>query len=225
MKKNCVIAIDGPAGSGKSSVARLVAKKLGFLYVDTGAMYRALAWKAYSKKIVLNDLKKLIPMALKTQIDLNYDDAGKLQVFVDKKNVSKNIRTEIISQWAKAIAQIPQIRKILVDRQRELGRNKNVVMEGRDIGTVVFPKAKFKFYLDATPQERAKRRFKELKLKGEKVSLNSLAQALQERDQSDSLRRASPLKIAKGALVLDSTSLELEEVVQRILDRIGSKDL
>ncbi|MBI2119780.1 MAG: (d)CMP kinase [Elusimicrobia bacterium] len=225
MKKNFVIAIDGPAGAGKSSVARLVAKKLGFLYVDTGAMYRALAWKAYSKKIDLNDLKKLIPMALKTQINLKADDAAKLQVFVDQKNVSKNIRTETISQWAKAIAQIPQIRKILVDHQRKLGKNQRVVMEGRDIGTVVFPKAKFKFYLDAAPEERAKRRFKELKLKGEQVSLSSLSQALKQRDQSDSLRRASPLKIAKGAIVLDSTSLGLEEVVQKILDRIGSKDL
>lgn len=225
MKKNFVIAIDGPAGAGKSSVARLVAKKLGFLYIDTGAMYRALAWKAYSKKIDLNNLKALIPMALKTEIDLKSDDKAHVQVFVDQINVSKKIRTEVISQWAKAIAQIPQIRKILVDRQRKLGKNQRVVMEGRDIGTVVFPQAYFKFYLDAAPLERAKRRFEELKLKGEKISLASLTQALKQRDLSDSSRKASPLKKAKGAIVLDSTSLTLEEVVQKILDHISSKGL
>ncbi len=219
MRKKPVVAIDGPAGAGKSTIAKIVARELGYLYIDTGAMYRAITWKAMTNKIDLRDEKKIVEMAKKTGIKLTQSD-DKLKIFVDGKNVSEKIRSENVTKNTNTIAAIQGVRKILRDKQRLLGKNGGVVMEGRDIGTAVFPDAEKKFYLDAKPKERAVRRWKELKAKGKSVSLKKIAEAIKRRDYRDIHRGISPLKKAKDAIVIDSTSLTQKQVAQKILDRI-----
>lgn len=219
MKKKPVVAIDGPAGAGKSTIAKIVAGELGYLYIDTGAMYRAVTWKAMANKIDLRDERKIVEMSRKTDIKLVQSDE-KLKVFVDGKNVSEKIRSENVTKNTNTIAAIQGVRKILRDKQRLLGRNGGVVMEGRDIGTAVFPDAEKKFYLDAKPKERAVRRWKELKAKGKRVSLKKIAEAIRRRDYRDRHRGISPLKKAKDAVVIDSTSLTQRQVAQEIFDRI-----
>jgi len=219
MKKKSVIAIDGPAGAGKSAIAKIVAKELGYLYIDTGAMYRAITWKSLANKIDFRDEKKIIEMSRKTDIKLVQSD-DKLKIFVDGKNVSEKIREEFVTKNTNTIAAIQGVRKILRDKQRLLGRNGGVVMEGRDIGTAVFPDAEKKFYLDAKPKERAVRRWKELKAKGKKVSLKKIAEAIKRRDYRDRHRGISPLKKAKDAIVIDSTGMTLKQVAENILSGI-----
>lgn len=219
MKKKPVVAIDGPAGAGKSTIAKIVARELGYLYIDTGAMYRAITWKVMANKIDLRDERKIVEMSRKTDIKLVQSD-DKLKIFVDGKNVSEKIRSENVTKNTNTIAAIQGVRKILRDKQRLLGRNGGVVMEGRDIGTAVFPDAEKKFYLDAKPKERALRRWKELKAKGKRVSLKKIAEAIRRRDYRDIHRGISPLKKAKDAIVIDSTSLTQKLVAQKILDRI-----
>ena len=219
MRKKPVVAIDGPAGAGKSTIAKIVARVLGYLYIDTGAMYRAITWKAMVNKIDLRDERKIVEMSKKTDIKLAQSD-DKLKIFVDGKNVSEKIRSENVTKNTNIIAAIQGVRKILRDKQRLLGRNGGVVMEGRDIGTAVFPDAEKKFYLDAKPKERAIRRWKELKAKGKRVSLKKIAEAIRRRDYRDIHRGISPLKKAKDAIVIDSTSLTQKLVAQKILDRI-----
>mgnify|MGYP001612904449 FL=1 len=219
MRKKPVVAIDGPAGAGKSTIAKIVARVLGYLYIDTGAMYRAITWKAMVNKIDLRDERKIVEMSKKTDIKLAQSD-DKLKIFVDGKNVSEKIRSENVTKNTNTIAAIQGVRKILRDKQRLLGRNGGVVMEGRDIGTAVFPAAEKKFYLDAKPKERAIRRWKELKAKGKRVLLKKIAEAIRRRDYRDIHRGISPLKKAKDAIVIDSTSLTQKLVAQKILDRI-----
>jgi len=219
MKKKSVIAIDGPAGAGKSAIAKIVAKELGYLYIDTGAMYRAITWKSLANKIDFRDEKKIIEMSRKTDIKLVQSD-DKLKIFVDGKNVSEKIREEFVTKNTNTIAAIQGVRKILRDKQRLLGRNGGVVMEGRDIGTAVFPDAEKKFYLDAKPKERAVRRWKELKAKGKEVSLKKIAEAIKRRDYRDRHRGISPLKKAKDAIVIDSTGMTLKQVAENILSGI-----
>ncbi|PIU83664.1 MAG: cytidylate kinase [Elusimicrobia bacterium CG06_land_8_20_14_3_00_38_11] len=213
------MAIDGPAGAGKSAIAKIVAKELGYLYIDTGAMYRAITWKSLANKIDFRDEKKIIEMSRKTDIKLVQSD-DKLKIFVDGKNVSEKIREEFVTKNTNTIAAIQGVRKILRDKQRLLGRNGGVVMEGRDIGTAVFPDAEKKFYLDAKPKERAVRRWKELKAKGKKVSLKKIAEAIKRRDYRDRHRGISPLKKAKDAIVIDSTGMTLKQVAENILSGI-----
>ncbi len=219
MKKKTVVAIDGPAGAGKSTIAKIVARELGYLYIDTGAMYRAITWKTMANKIDLCDEKKIVEMSKKTDIKLVQSD-DKLKIFVDGKNVSEKIRSENVTKNTNTIAAIQGVRKILRDKQRLLGKNGGVVMEGRDIGTAVFPDTEKKFYLDAKPKERAVRRWKELKANGKRVSLKKIAQAIRRRDYRDRHRGISPLKKAKDAIVIDSTSLTQKLVAQKILDKI-----
>jgi cytidylate kinase len=221
MRNKPVIAIDGPAGAGKSTIAKIVARKLGYLYIDTGAMYRAITWKTMSKKISFRDKKKIAEMTGNTDMRLKQAD-DRLQVFVDGKNVTEKIRTPEVTKQTNVIASIQEVRKILREKQQELGKNGGVVMEGRDIGTAVFPDAEKKFYLDARPKERAARRWKELRAKGKRVSLKDITKAIYRRDYCDRHRGISPLRRADDATVIDSTALTLEQVAEKILSHVNA---
>lgn len=219
-KKRLIIAIDGPSGAGKSTVARYLAKRLGYMYIDTGAMYRALALRAKEESIEINDEKGLSRLALKIDIYFkNMDD--KILIFCDGKEITESIRTPEISRMASEISKHHGVRKELVKKQRDMGKKGGVVLEGRDIGTVVFPDADIKFYLDASPEERGKRRFKELMEKGEKVSLEETINEVTQRDYNDMHRDHSPLRIAEDAIFIDSTFLSIEGVLEEMLKYIS----
>ncbi|OGS43944.1 MAG: cytidylate kinase [Elusimicrobia bacterium RIFOXYD2_FULL_34_15] len=219
IKKKLIIAIDGPAGAGKSTIAKLVAKKLKYLYVDTGAMYRAITWKVLNKGIEIRNINEIVRIAGKLEIKLE-KSKDKLKVYADSKDVTDEIRSADVTKNVNAIAAIKGVRKILREKQRKIGENGGIVMEGRDIGTVVFPDADKKFYLDAKPIERARRRWQELKDDGKKVSLSSIAASIRSRDYRDRNRKESPLKKAKDAIVINSTSLMPNDVVEIILEKL-----
>ncbi len=218
--RKLIIAIDGPAGSGKSTVARLVAKTLKVPYIDTGAMYRAVTLKAMHQKVSLEDPKKLAELARKARIRFQ-DGARKQRVFLDGKNVTKDIRLSELTKNVFYVAKTPLIRREMVKKQRALGKEEGAVMEGRDIGTVVFPRADYKFYLDADPRVRAERRYKELIESGKRITLTEVLADLKKRDTSDKTRSEGPLRQAKDALRIDTTSLTIQEVVDRILQVIS----
>lgn len=218
-----IIAIDGPAGSGKSTVSRLVAKKLGFTYIDTGAMYRALTLKALNTSTNLKDEKTLVRLSAKAKIDLKNSINGLVRVFLDGEDVTKEIRTPKVTNHISYIARIRGVRANMVKLQRKLGGKGNTVLEGRDIGTVVFPGADCKFYLDASIKERARRRYQELKELGQKLSLKKLEQDIKIRDRLDKTRKVAPLKMAKDAIYLDTTKLNIKEAVNKILAKLKLK--
>ncbi len=218
--RRLIIAIDGPAGSGKSTVACLVAKILKVPYIDTGAMYRAVTLKAMRQKVSLKDPKKLAELARKARIRFQ-DGAEKQQVFLDDKNVTKDIRLSELTKNVFYVAKTPLIRREMVKKQRALGKEEGAVMEGRDIGTVVFPRADYKFYLDADPRVRAERRYKELIESGKRITLAEVLADLKKRDTSDKTRSEGPLRQAKDALRIDTTSLTIQEVVDRILQVVS----
>lgn len=216
-----IIAIDGPAGAGKSTVAKLIAKKLKFFYIDTGAMYRALTLKVLNEGIDTANTRRIINMAHKTIIDLRYNSGGHLKVMLDGEDVSNAIRHPRITKSVSDIAKIKGVRKVMLGLQRKLGKKKNSVLEGRDIGTVVFPDAEKKFYLDAHFDERVNRRYKELKrTKLKEVTAKSVASDLHNRDSIDSTRKFAPLKKAEDAIYIDSTHLSIEQVADKILSEI-----
>lgn len=215
-----IIAIDGPAGAGKSTVARILAKKLDFLYIDTGAMYRALTLKAIKQKIDIKDTKRLIKTATNTRLDLKNKPDGSLKIWLDGQDVSNLIRQPRITKYVSSIAKIKGVRKAMLKLQRKLGRQRNSVLDGRDIGTVVFPSADRKFYIDAEFKERVKRRYKELKGEGENVTLKNIKADLRNRDIIDSTRKFAPLKKAEDAVYIDTTDMTIEEVVDTILGTV-----
>jgi len=224
LKKKNVIAIDGPAGAGKSTIAKIVARKLGYLYIDTGAMYRAITWKVLKENIPLDDVDAIVSLAEKTKLELKISPSGRLKILVDGKDVSSDIRKESISKRTNEIASIGGVRNILRHKQQEMGAaGQGVVMEGRDIGTCVFPDAGYKFYLDASIDERARRRYYQLLKKGEKVNLARIKKAIAERDYKDKNRGINPLRQAEDAVVIDSTHLTLKEVAKVILDYVRRK--
>lgn len=216
-KKNFVIAIDGPAGAGKSTIAKIVAEKLGFLYVDTGAMYRALTLKALKERLDLNNSKVLIDMAQKSKIEL-LQTKNSYKVLLDGHDVTEEIRTEEVSKNSHFIASIPDIREILWNIQRSYRNHYNIVMEGRDIGTVVFPDAQVKIFLDASLEERAKRRYLQLKEKGIQIDIEKLKEEIIKRDEKDSKRNIAPLKKHPEAIVIDTTNMSIEEEVLLVSD-------
>ncbi len=220
MAKRFVVAIDGPAGAGKSTLAKLVAEKLGFIYIDSGAMYRAVALWALRTKVDLSDMHRLEQLARAARIELQ---AGSSRIFLNGEEVTEAIRTPEISSAASKVSAIPGVRRALVEMQRQIGAEGGVVMEGRDIGTVVFPNAEVKIFLDADPQVRAERRARELQQKGEPVEKEQIAREIRERDQRDSQRADSPLAQAPDAVYVDSTALGPEEVEQVILKLIRDR--
>lgn len=214
--KPLVIAIDGPAGAGKSSVAQRVAQALGYRYLDTGALYRALAWKAIRRGLRPQDTRYIIEMARETQVELRQQD-GEQRVLVDGQDVTEAIRTPEVANLASPISAIPEVRALLLDWQREFGRQGGVVAEGRDTGTVVFPEAPVKIFLTASLEERARRRHKELLQRGVDISYEQVKLDLEARDQRDSTRHVAPLRPAPDAVVIDSTHMSLEQVVEEVL--------
>jgi len=217
-----IIAIDGPAGAGKSTVAKALARRLNISYLDTGAMYRALTLKAISTKTKLDDQDALAELARKTKIELGQDPQTGVMVFLDGKNVTQAIRTPEVTNSTFHIARAEKVRAIMVDWQQAIGTAHSLVAEGRDIGTVVFPDATYKFYLDADLNERAQRRLKELAEGGKLVDPARLQADMKDRDHKDMSRQTGPLKKADDAISIDSTHLTAEQVVESILKHIGA---
>ena len=207
-----IVAIDGPSGAGKSTVGKMLAAELAYVYIDTGAMYRALGWKAARDGVEPVEGESLKRFCADTTVELRLD-GGEGRVYVDGDDVTGLIRTPEMSMAASAISAQPSVRARLLELQRQMGRGGGVVLEGRDIGTVVFPDAEAKFYLDADPVQRAERRFAELKAKGEDVSLTRIIEEVKKRDYDDSHRAIAPLKKADDAVVVDSSRMSAEEVV------------
>lgn len=216
-----IITIDGPAGAGKSTIARHLAQRLGILYVDTGAMYRALTLKALRRHLPPDDTTAILAMARDTEVRLESGVDGKVKVLLDKEDVTGFIRTPELTNAVFHVAQIPQIRRLMVQWQREYGIAHDIVMEGRDIGTVVFPDADFKFFLDADVSERARRRLLDLKDQGIECSLAELKKEIENRDQRDRERTCGPLRRADDAYYVDSTRLSIDEVIERLLTVIS----
>ncbi|MFD1065264.1 (d)CMP kinase [Oceanobacillus locisalsi] len=210
------IAIDGPAAAGKSTVAKQIAKKLGIIYVDTGAMYRALTYQALLDNINLEDEKAVMEMLKKIDIRLAQHEEGQ-HVFINEKDVTEAIRYPDVTASVSVIAKHPLVRKEMVTAQQELAQDHSVVMDGRDIGSHVLPNADVKIFLVASVTERAKRRFEENKQKGIPADLHTLEKEIEKRDELDSTREASPLVQADDAIELDTTSLSIEEVTEKIL--------
>lgn len=219
-----IIAIDGPSAAGKSTLAKRLAKDLGFTYLDTGAMYRALALKVLSEGIDISNDAALPELIGRTEIDLA-ETGGKLKVLLDGEDVSEKIRTPEVSQMASKTSALKVVRHWMLVLQRALGQRGNVVAEGRDIGTVVFPDAEVKIYLDASVQERARRRVEELRKAGRQVSLDETLREMGERDKRDSERDLAPLRKANDAIAIDSTSLDAETLARRVMQEIHEKPL
>jgi CMP/dCMP kinase len=217
MSKGLIVAIDGPAGSGKSTSAKLIAKKLGYVYIDTGAMYRAITYLAHENEAI-NDESRIIELARSCKIDLDYKD-GDVIVLLNGRNISKEIRTAEVNSHVSDVSKISEVRKVLVEKQREMGaKGSGVVMEGRDIGTVVFPNADVKIFLTASLDIRANRRTKEYNENGSKVLVDDIKSNLSNRDKIDSSRNDSPLTKALDAVEVDTTNVSIDEQVNLILE-------
>jgi cytidylate kinase len=207
-----VIAIDGPSGVGKGTIARAIASELGYRHVDSGAMYRAVGWKALRQAVTLDDEASIAAIAESARIDI----AG-THVTIDGTDVTREIRTPEIDRAAAGVARLPRVRAVLVEQQRQMGIGGGIVMEGRDIGTVVFPHADVKLYLDASPEERARRRANDPAHSGVPAAVSDVATLLTQRDELDRTRTASPLYAAEDALVVDTTGKNIDLVVKEVL--------
>ncbi len=210
------IAIDGPAGAGKSTVAKITADRLGYLYIDTGAMYRAAALLALEQGVAFDDAPALAELVRANEIDLQPAPSG-CRVLLNGRDVSADIRLPEVGNAASPVSAVPEVRELLVARQQELAKARPVVMDGRDIGTVVLPEAECKIFLTASTRVRALRRANELRLKGLPVDLEQVEREIEERDRRDSTRAVSPLRQAEDAVLLDSSDMGIEEVVSRII--------
>ena len=214
-----VIAIDGPAGSGKSTTAKNVAEKLGFIHINTGAMYRGIALKCIQEDVNIEDPSQL--NHLLTHTKLEFAAEGELTLFMDGVDISAEITSVQVTDFVSQVSAISEVREKLVQYQRKMAEGLNVVLEGRDIGTVVFPNADHKFFLVADIHERARRRKKEMEAKGEAISLEELTAEMLERDRKDSTRKHSPLKKAEDAVEIDTTGISIEEQVNRIVEIVN----
>ena len=217
-----IIAIDGPAGSGKSTVAKFIAKRLNYRYIDTGSMYRAVAWSAEKKDIDLSDENAVGQWVTQLKIEFVADPAGQ-QVKVNGENATGLLKNEVVGRGAAKVAAQKRVREILVAKQREIGESGNVVMDGRDIGTQVFPNAELKFFMDADAEERGKRRYLELKEKNLDVDLENIIAEIKQRDHEDRTRAISPLCPAEDAIKIDTTKFAIEEVIDKVMEQINLK--
>lgn len=216
--KKITIAIDGPAASGKSTTAKLVAHKMGYLHIDTGAMYRAITLKALDEKIDLNDKKEIVHLAQTSAVRLEVED-GTTKVFLDGTEVTKRIRTQLVNRSVSTVSSYTGVRDVMVQEQQQIAASGGVVLEGRDIGTVVLPKAELKIFMVASVEERARRRKKDLAQVGIEAHQDDLIKEIAARDQKDSTREVSPLRKAPDAIELDTSHLTIEEQVDFILKR------
>ncbi|MEK7851549.1 MAG: (d)CMP kinase [Deltaproteobacteria bacterium] len=219
--KKIIVAIDGPSGSGKSTVAKRLAGKLGYMYIDTGAMYRAVALQAKRDNIDINDSAALIRLCESVKLEFVPDNGG-LRTILNGEDVSEAIRTPEMSMAASDISARKEVRQALLSLQRRMGENGGVVLEGRDVGTVIFPNAEAKFFLDASLEERGKRRYKELAAKGMDVTLEQTVDDVRKRDINDSSREIAPLKKADDAVLIDSTNIGVEQVVEKMMEFVNS---
>jgi cytidylate kinase len=221
MRKRISIAIDGPAGAGKTTVAREVARRLGYKYIDTGAMYRAAAWKSLEIGISVQDEAAIVKMAGEMKIDFAEGDGSR--IFVDGEDMSEAIRTPEVTRLSSPISAIPGVRRYLVAQQRQLAGSGGVVMEGRDIGSVVLPESELKVFLTASIDERARRRCAERESAGMPSDIEQIKREIEERDYRDSTRNDSPLTKAHGAVEIDTDCLSVEQVIQHIIELAQSK--
>jgi CMP/dCMP kinase len=218
-----IIAIDGPAGSGKSSVAKLVAKKLGYFYINSGRMYRALAWTVLKKGIAPQGENSVVDIAKKINWEFKETDDSCFEIYIDSKKLDSSVYSDEVSRVSSIIAKYPEVRKILNSKQRELAASKNVVMEGRDIATVVFPNAEFKIFLDASAEKRAERRVNQLRGKGLPADYDEIYSSIVKRDTADKTRKLAPLVITKDSTYLDTSEMSLDEVVSKVLEIVKNK--
>lgn len=221
-KRKFVVTIDGPAASGKSTTARLVAKRLGWLYLDTGAMYRALTIKVLRQDIALDDTEEIGRIADQTTIELAPDDEG-AKMIMDGEDVTSEIRRPEVDRAIGPVCEIPKVRQVMVSLQRALGKNGGIIAEGRDMGTVVFPDAELKFYVVASIEERVRRREQDMAKQGIECSRQQLTEEIEKRDHRDQTRKISPLKKADDAILLDTTKMDVNAQVAFVIDLIKQK--
>lgn len=220
-----VIAIDGPAGTGKSSVGKAVAKKLGYSFLSTGEMYRALGYKVAESGVDMTDDKAVTAVAEKINFTFERQEDASLKMFVDGEYLGAKLHSDAAGQAASKTSAMPSARIVLTNKMREIAARGGVIMEGRDIGTVVCPGAPLKFFITASAEERAKRRFKQLSSAGESADYDALLASIKERDHRDSTRSAAPLKAAEDAILVDTSAMTLEEVINKIYDDIRQKNV
>ena len=223
MNRKKSVAIDGPSGAGKSTIARRVSEKFGFIYVDTGAIYRTVGLAAALRKLDPKDKAAVVAMLPEISIRLAYGEDGLQHMYLDGEDVTSRIRTPEISLYASGVSAHPEVRAYLMEMQRSLARENDVVMDGRDIGTVVLPDAGLKIFLTASPEARARRRYSELIAKGQDVQYEDVLRDLKLRDENDSTRAAAPLKAAEDALLLDTTEMDFEESCRAVAEMIRER--
>lgn len=216
------VAIDGPSGAGKSTVARAAAARMGYVYVDTGAMYRAIGLAVRRRGIAGEDTAGIVATLPEVDISLVYQD-GVQHVLLNGEDVSEAIRTPEIAQYASKVSAVPEVRRFLLDVQRDMAKNSNILMDGRDIGTVILPDAPVKIFLTASAETRAERRYRELKEKGQQVTLEGVLADIQARDRQDTMRAVAPLRQADDAVLLDTSALDLEQSIAAVLRIIREK--
>ena len=218
-----IVAIDGPAGTGKGTITKLIAKELGLVNIDTGAMYRCATLQTLRQGITnIKEKEKIIQIAQNIDIKMKSEN-GEQPIYLNNENVSKEIRSKEVSAFVSPVSSIPEVRKIMVDMQRKMAQNTDVIMEGRDITTVVFPNANVKIYLDASVEERAKRRYKENQEKGISMTYEEVLEAIKTRDYNDMNKPVGALKIADDAIVIDTTKLSIEQVKEQVKEIIFNK--
>lgn len=215
------IAIDGPSGAGKSTISKLLAKKLGIIYLDTGAMYRAVALYVHRKGIDVNDKEKVIPLLNEIEIEFRGEGDEK-KIYLNGEDVSSAIREHHVSKMASDVSKIKEVRLFLVEQQRAIARKNDIVLDGRDITSFVLPDSKYKFFLTATPEERAKRRYEELRAKGSDISYETVLADVNDRDYNDTHRDFAPLVQTEDAVLIDSTNMTTDEVIEVILRYVNT---